>query len=67
MSILILEQVDRITKLLEAQIPANPGSPRNQKLQNKLECNMAKYFLDLGNAFPYSRIANIYNKYVEKE
>ena len=59
--------IDEIISLLEAQIPANPQSVRNQKLKGKLEQKVGKYFKSLDNGFPYSKLAAIYNRYVEKE
>lgn len=59
--------IDEIIQILEAQIPANPQSPKNQKLQGKLEQKLAQYFRSLDDAFPYSKLAGIYNKYVKKE
>ena len=59
--------IDEIIKLLEAQIPGNPQSPKNQKLKGNLEQKLSKYFRSLEDAFPYSKLAAIYNKYVEKE
>jgi len=53
--------------LLEAEIPANPKSPKNQKLRKRLEQNLAKYFDNLGKAFPYSELDKIYNRYVINE
>jgi len=59
--------LDSLITLLEAQIPANPKSPKNQKLQKRLEEYLAKYFGRLERAFPYSKLDKIYNKYVTKE
>ena len=62
-----IAELDKLISLLEAEIPANPNAPKNVKLRKRLERNMAKYFRSLDDAFPYSRIAAIYNRYVEKE
>ena len=62
----ILAEVDSLITMLEAQIPANPHSPDNLKLGDPLEKKLSKYFLDLGNAFPYHRLAGIYNTYVQE-
>lgn len=63
----VLAELDQIIKLLEAEIPANQASPKNQKLKRRLEKSMAKYFNSLEDAFPYHKLAAIYNRYVEKE
>jgi len=60
----VATELDQIIDLLEAQIPANPKSLKNQKLQKNLEQNLAKYFRRLERAFPYSKLSGIYNKYV---
>ncbi|KKK53036.1 hypothetical protein LCGC14_3098830, partial [marine sediment metagenome] len=52
---------------LEAQILANPQSPTNKRREKSLQSDMAKYFRSLEQAFPYSKLAAIYNRYVEKE
>ena len=61
------EVLTEIIQLLESQIPANPQSPKNQGLEKRLEQELRKYFQSLDNAFPYSKLAGLYNKYVEKE
>ncbi len=63
----VVSELGSIIALLEAQIPANQASPKNQKLKRSLERDLAKYFKALDTAFPYSKLAAIYNRYVEKE
>ena len=63
----VITEIDSIIFLLEAQIPANPNSPKNQKLEKRLERELVDYFKSLEQAFPYSKLVGIYNKYVEKE
>jgi len=60
----LLAELDQIINLMEAQIPANPESQRNQRLAKRLERSLAKYFKLLEDAFPYSKLAQIYNRYV---
>ena len=62
-----LALIDEIFDLLEAQIPANPNSPSNQRLKGILERQMRAYFKKLADAFPYAELERIYNRYVEKE
>lgn len=54
-----------IIEILEAETPANPLAPKNQKLRGELERKLAKYFISLEQAFPYSAIDKLYNKYAE--
>jgi len=63
----VTAELDKLIALLEAEIPSNPKSSKNQKLQKGLEQNLAKYFRRLERAFPYSKMDGIYNKYVIKE
>lgn len=58
--------LDEIITLLEQKIPANQQSPKNQKLRGKLEQKLAKYFRSLEDAFPYSKLAGIYNRNVKE-
>lgn len=61
-----IAQLDQIISLLEAEIPANPNSPANQRLAKRLQRDVAKYFRSLEDAFPFGRLAGIYNKYVKE-
>ncbi len=63
----VISELDGIITLLEAEIPANQNSIKNQKLKRRLESDLVKYFDKLERAFPYSRLEAIYNRYVEKE
>lgn len=62
----VVTELDKLITLLEAQIPANPNSPANLKQRKRLERNLAKYFKKLEQAFPYSKLAGIYNHYVKE-
>ncbi len=63
----MLAELDQIISLLEAEIPANQSSPQNRKLKERLEKELVRYFDRLARAFPYSRLAAIYNRNVLKE
>jgi len=62
----IVAQLDELIELLETQIPANPSSLKNQKLRKELERSLVKYFKKLEDAFPFSQLDRIYNKYVKE-
>jgi len=62
----LLAELNQIISLLEAQIPANPQSPKNERLRLGLQRKLAKYFDNLEKAFPYSKLAGIYNRYVKE-
>ncbi|GAG06408.1 unnamed protein product, partial [marine sediment metagenome] len=63
----LIAELDSLIKILEAEIPANPESPANEKLIKRLQISLSKYFDKLERAFPYSKLSSIYNKYVIKE
>jgi len=60
-------ELGSLIQLLEARIPANPNAPANQRQARKLERELAKYFDRLEQAFPYSELSSIYNRYVPIE
>ncbi len=66
-SMTVLQELNQIIHLLEAEIPANPQSPKNQRLQKRLERLMAGYFRSLADAFPYHKLGAIYNRNVVTE
>ena len=63
----VIAELDQIIQILEAEIPANPNSLSNLRRRKELERKLAKYFDKLEDAFPYSKLEAIYNRYVEKE
>lgn len=62
----VISEIDSIITLLESQIPANPNSRKNLLKRKRLERELAKYFDRLERAFPYSKLAGIYNRYVRE-
>ena len=62
----VLQELNQIIDLLEAEIPATPESPKNKRLRRRMERLMAKYFNDLANAFPYGKLAGVYNSNVKE-
>lgn len=62
----VLAELDKLISLLEAQIPANPNSPKNQRQKDRLRRELAKYFQRLAKSFPYKEIDRLYNKYVKE-
>ena len=61
-----MKELNELIALLEADIPANPNSPKALKLANALEKDMRKYFKDLGSMMPMEALEQIYYKYVEQ-
>ena len=62
----VVAELTQIIDLLEAQIPANPNAPKNIKQRKRLEQSLVKYFKRLEQAFPYSKLESIYNRYVKE-
>ena len=62
----VQNELSELISLLEAQIPANPNSPKNVRQRKRLERELAKYFDKLEQAFPYSELDSIYNRYVKE-
>jgi len=62
-----MKELDDLIAVLEADIPANPLSPRNIRLANSLERDLQKYFDKLERSMPMGKLGQIYNKYVEEE
>lgn len=60
-------ELDELIQLLEATIPANPNSPPNQRLQQRLQRSLAEYFKSLADAFPYDQVDRLYYKYVKEQ
>jgi len=60
----LITALDSVIGLLEANIPANPESPKNVKLANALEKDIQKYFKSLEDAIPMEKLEKVYNKYV---
>ena len=62
----LMEELERTISLLEAQIPANPNSTKSRELAQRLAKSLARYFRRLEDAFPYSQVERLYNKYVKE-
>ncbi len=63
----VLRQVESLLQILEAEIPANPEDPRNQKLTRSLQRDMVAYFDALEDAIPVEAIERLYYSLVAQE
>lgn len=63
---MVVAELNQIISLLEAEIPANPNSTRNQGLRKRLRKELADYFKSLADAFPYPELDVLYYKYVKE-
>ena len=67
MNELLLSEIDATIKALEAEIPANPNAPKNEKLEQRLAKDFGAYFRDLSDALPFGDIEMLYYKLVKPE
>jgi len=56
----ILQELNQIARLLEAEIPASLENPANQKIENGLARELARYFRQLDQAIDWSVLERIY-------
>jgi len=63
----LCKELDGLIEMLEADIPANPQSPKNRRRLPALERIMKRYFSKLENALPMSLVKQLYQKYVIQE
>lgn len=62
-----MQELDELITVLEANIPANPESPKNKRLADALERDMKKYFKQLEDAVPIEKLEKIYHRYAERD
>ena len=63
----LIGELDETIKLLEAQIPANPGSEKNERLEKGMERTLARYFRGLDQAVDITALEQIYYRNVKQE
>ena len=63
---LSLSVVRRLIEILEAETPANPQTAANQRLQDRLEKDLRRYFASLEKAMPMRKLAALYRREVEE-
>ena len=64
----LLEELDQTIRLLEAEvIPVNPASESNERLADRLERELAKYFRALEDSMPWDDIESIYYRNVKQD
>ena len=63
----LLAEIDETIKLLENQIPANPASNKNEKIEKGMQRSLARYFRDVDNAIDWNALEQIYYKNVKQE
>ena len=63
----LFTELDETIKALEAQIPANPGSEKNERLEKRMENTLARYFRGLDQAVDLNALEQIYYRNVKQE
>ena len=63
----LIDELDKTIRLLENDIPANPGSEKNEKLEKRMERSLAQYFRGLDQAMDLNALEQIYYRNVEQE
>ena len=63
----LLTEIDNLISLLEAEIPANPASPKAERLEARLAKDMRAYFRQLSDALPWGEIEALYYRQVKQE
>ena len=63
----LFTELDETIELLEAQIPANPGSDKNERLEKRMERSLAQYFRGLDQAIDLNALEQIYYRNVKQE
>ena len=63
----ILQELDQIVRLLEAEIPASLENPANQKVEAGLKRELQRYFRQLDQAIDWGALERIYYKNVKME
>lgn len=61
----IKEELTEIINLLEADIPANPASIKNETLEKGLQKSLSDYFKNVNNALDWNELEQIYNRNVK--
>lgn len=63
----LINELDKTIKLIENDIPANPGSEKNERLEKRMERSLAQYFRGLDQAIDITALEQIYYRNVKQE
>jgi len=63
----IIAKLDETINFLEAQIPANPASDKNEKIEKRMQKSLAQYFRNIDNAIDWNTLEQIYYRNVKQE
>jgi hypothetical protein len=59
--------LDETIKILENQIPANPASESNERLEKRMQKSIAEYFHNVDQAIDWNALEAIYYRNVKQE
>lgn len=62
----LMKELGSLILMIEAQLPANPESPKNLKLEKSLESDLKKYFRRIEQAIDMDALDRIYHLYVRE-
>jgi len=63
----LVNELDETIKLLENQIPANPASDKNEKIERGMQRSLAQYFRNIDQAIDWNALEQIYYRNVKQE
>ena len=63
----LLTELDATIAALDDKIPANPKSAKNEKLEKRMERELARYFRGLNDAIDIEGLEKIYYRNVKQE
>jgi hypothetical protein len=63
----LVAELDETIELLEAQIPANPTSEKNESIQKRMQRSLAQYFRDIDRAIDWNALEILYYRNVKQE
>ena len=63
----LIGELDETIQLLENQIPANPASEKNEKLEKRMQKSLAQYFNQVDQAIDWNTLEAIYYRNVKQE
>jgi predicted unusual protein kinase regulating ubiquinone biosynthesis (AarF/ABC1/UbiB family) len=63
----LIDEITETINLLESQIPANPASEKNEKLESQMQKSLADYFKNLNDALDWNKLETIYYRNVKQE
>ena len=62
----MINEIDETIRLLENQIPANPASDKNEKIEKRMQRSLAQYFRSIDQAIDWNALEQIYYKNVKQ-